>query len=45
MDQRPQHTLDLMKEKEWNSFEFFGTGEDFLNWTPVAQALKSAINK
>ena len=26
-----------------NSFEFIGTGEDFLNRTPLPQALKSTI--
>ena len=28
-----------------NSFELIGTGDNFLNKTPMAQALKSRINK
>jgi hypothetical protein len=37
--------LNLIEQKVWNSLELFGTGDNFLNRTPVAQALRSTINK
>ena len=46
MDQRPQHKLShLIEEKVRNSLEHMGTGDHFLNITPVVQTLKTAINK
>jgi hypothetical protein len=38
-------TLSLIEEKMGNSLECIGTGENFLNRTPKAQALRSAIDK
>jgi hypothetical protein len=38
-------TLNLIKGKMGNSLEFIGTGDKFLNRTPVAQAIRSAIDK
>jgi hypothetical protein len=35
----------LIEEKLGNSFEYIGIGSSFLNKTPIAQALKSTINK
>jgi hypothetical protein len=37
-------TLILREEKLWNSLERIGTGENFLNKTPIAQAVRP-INK
>jgi hypothetical protein len=37
-------TLNLIEEKVGNSLEHIGTGENFLNRTPVAQALRSTID-
>ena len=37
--------LNLIEQKVWNSLELFGTGDNFLNRTPVAQALRSTIDK
>ena len=38
--------LNLMEEKAGNSIELIGTRKlDFLNRSPIAQALKSTINK
>lgn len=39
------HTLILIEENMENSFECVGTGDHFLNRTPIVQALRSAINK
>ena len=47
MDQRPQHKtsyVNLKEEKVGNSLECIGTGDNFLNRTPMAQALRSTIN-
>ena len=38
-------TLNLLKKKIGNSLELISTGDSFLNRTPIAQALRSAINK
>jgi hypothetical protein len=38
-------TLNLIKEKVVKSLEHMGTGEKFLNRTPMAYALRSRINK
>ena len=38
-------TVNLIEEKVGNSLEHIGTGNDFLNRTLVAQALRSTINK
>ena len=38
-------TLNLIKEKEGKSFELIGTGENFLNRTPMAHTLGSRIDK
>jgi hypothetical protein len=38
-------TVNLMKEKVGKSPELIGTGRNFLNRTPIAQALKSTIDK
>ena len=38
-------TLKLLEEKVWKTLEHIGTGENFLNRTPMAQALRSKINK
>ena len=38
-------TLNLIEEKEGNSLECIGTGENFLNRTPMAQALRSTVDK
>ena len=48
MDQRPQHksyTLNLIEEKVRNSLECIGTGDNLLNRMPIAQALRSTVNK
>jgi hypothetical protein len=37
--------LDLMEEKVGNSLEWIGTGDKFLNRTPMAQALRSTLDK
>jgi hypothetical protein len=37
-------TLNLTQEKLGNSLEHIGTGHNFLNRTPTAQALRSTIN-
>jgi hypothetical protein len=37
--------LNLIEERMGNSFECIGTGENFLNRTPTAQALRSTIDK
>ena len=38
-------TLNLIKEKVGKSLEHMGTGENFLNRTPMAYALRSTIDK
>ena len=38
-------TLNLIEEKVGKSLEFIGTGRNFLNRTPMAQALRSRIDK
>jgi hypothetical protein len=38
-------TLTLIEEKVGNSLKCIGTGDNFLNRTPTAQALRSTINK
>jgi len=38
-------TLKLIEEKEGKSFEHMNTGENFLNRTPMAYALRSRIDK
>ena len=38
-------TLELLDEKVGKTLEHIGTGENFLNKTPMAQALWSMINK
>jgi hypothetical protein len=38
-------TLNLIEEKVRKSLEYLGTGENFLNRTPVAYALRLRINK
>jgi hypothetical protein len=37
--------LNLIEEKVGKSLEHMGTGENFLNKTPMAQALRSTIDK
>jgi hypothetical protein len=37
--------LNLIEEKVRNSLEYIGTGNNFLNRKPIAQALRSRINK
>lgn len=39
------NTLNLIKEKVGNSLEHIGKGENFLNRTPMAQGLRSTIDK
>ena len=38
-------TLNLLEENVGNSLECIGTGEIFLNRTPIAQAVRSTIDK
>ena len=38
-------TLNLLEDKVGNTLELIGTGDRFLNTTPVAQTLKSTIDK
>ena len=38
-------TLNLIEEKVGKSLEFMGTGEHFLNRTPMVYALRSTIDK
>ncbi|WP_254797632.1 hypothetical protein [Geopseudomonas aromaticivorans] len=38
-------TLNLLEDKVGNTLELIGTGDHFLNITPVAQTLRSTINK
>ena len=37
-------TLNLTEKKVGNSFELIATGDNFLNRTPMAQALRSTIS-
>ena len=37
--------LNLIEDKVGKSLEHMGTGETFLNRAPMAQALRSTINK
>jgi hypothetical protein len=48
VDQGPPHKTiytEYIEEKVGNSLEYIGTGEIFLNKTPMAQALRSTIDK
>jgi hypothetical protein len=38
-------TLNLIEERVGNILEDIGTGENFLNRLPTAQALRSTVNK
>jgi hypothetical protein len=38
-------TLNLIEKKVRNCLEHIGTGDKFLNRTPIAQPLRSTINK
>ena len=38
-------TLNLIEEKVRNTLECIGTGDHFLNITPVVQILRATINK
>ena len=38
-------TLNLIEEKVRNTLEHIGTGDNFLNRTPMSQALRSTIDK
>ena len=38
-------TLYPIEEKVGNSFEYIGTGDNFLNRTPIAQELRPIFNK
>jgi hypothetical protein len=38
-------TLNPIEQRVGNSLELIGTGENFLNRTSMAQALRSTINK
>jgi hypothetical protein len=42
---RKPDILNLIEEKVGNSFESIGAGENFLNRTPTAQALRTTIDK
>jgi hypothetical protein len=39
------NTLNLIEQKVGNSLELTGRGDNFLNRTPMAQALRSTIDK
>lgn len=46
MDQGPSHKTrytELIGEKVWKSFKHMGIGENFLNRTPSAYALRSTV--
>lgn len=48
VDQGPQHKTrytETCREKVGKSLELIGTGENFLNRTPITQALRSTIDK
>ena len=38
-------TLKLIEEKVWTNLEHMGTGEKFLNRTPMAYALRTQVDK
>ena len=38
-------TLNLIKQKVRNSLELIGTGDNFVNRTPMSQALRSTVDK
>ena len=38
-------TMNLIEVKLGNSIECIGIGDNFLNRTPIAQAIRSIINK
>jgi hypothetical protein len=38
-------TLNLIQQKVGSNLELFSTGDNFLNRTPVARALRSTIDK
>ena len=38
-------TLNLLEEKVGNSFEYIGTGNNFLSRTPIAQVVILVINQ
>jgi hypothetical protein len=38
-------TLNLIEQKVRDSLELMGTGDNFLNRTPMAQAVRSTIDK
>jgi hypothetical protein len=40
-----KHTLNLIEEKVGKSLELIGTGENFLNRTPMVQPTRSMIDK
>jgi hypothetical protein len=42
---KPDDTLKLIEKKMGKSLEHMGTGEDFLNRSPIAYALRSRIDK
>ena len=37
--------MKLIEEKVEKSLKYLGTGENFLNWAPMAYALRSTIDK
>ena len=37
--------MNLIEEKVGSSLQYMGTGDHFLNITPVAQTLRETINK
>jgi hypothetical protein len=41
----PRYTEADKKKYMGNSLEYIGTGDDFLNRTPIMQTLKLTINK
>ena len=48
VDQRPQHKsryMNQIDEKVRNNFEHIGTGDNFLNRTPITWVLRLTINK
>ena len=40
-----QDTLNFIEKKVGKTLEYIGTGDNFLNRRPMAQALRSTINK
>ena len=48
MDVRLSHKaryMNLIERKQGDSLELIGIGKDFLNRIPIAQALRTTINK